>query len=284
MQWDEMWDKLGKGKYGPVIRQKVLGQYFDEKIKFCHKIGKVTKDESDLVLISHKYRNELYHTGIKYDELIYPLAWVYHDLACNFFERFRRGFVRYGSDDKFTDVVTRHLGEIKGAFGNIDDQIMMAAKSLRDIKPPLKTPFSDVISQFAINKIEAIQADIEFLVKDNPRQFSEKEILEEIQFHDFFIGIDSPFRDELAKCSSSVEMMTISENARQTWKPKHRNNPTARWIKRAVKLRQEKSVVDVMRKFEQLRQEAALLERIANEAAIQLDGWIQHQIDVARGK
>ena len=74
-------DQLGDGlrlvlpaKYDQKARKAALGQRFDAKLKFCRELGMLTESEARTVVITHSYRNELYHSGIRYDPIV-PGIW-----------------------------------------------------------------------------------------------------------------------------------------------------------------------------------------------------------------
>ncbi len=90
----------------------MLGQWFEEKPKFLRKLNKISEEELHFILTCHKYRNELYHTGIKYDDIIFPLSWYYHELACELLCRLKLSYAyMWSSRDVISDAVKRHAGE-----------------------------------------------------------------------------------------------------------------------------------------------------------------------------
>ena len=51
---DESWAPIlpEKQKYKPGLKRRVLGHHFEEKPKFLAKLGKISKDEMDFILVA----------------------------------------------------------------------------------------------------------------------------------------------------------------------------------------------------------------------------------------
>jgi hypothetical protein len=71
---------------------------------------------------------------------------------------------------------------------------------------------------------------------------------------------------------------------RANWNPKYQLNPTPRWLERARHLAGEKTSINVLRKFENLKRDMQEFEELVDKAAIEFDQYIQGQIDQLRGK
>jgi hypothetical protein len=283
---DNTWGGLGLCKYSPNLRKKVLGQHFEQKAKFCRQINLVNDDQLDLIRIAHQYRNELYHTGIKYEPIVYAIAWEYHNFACDLFASARRGGRGYGvvPRDDLSGVVRCHVGDLITEDGNFVDPIKFrqgVADSLKNMKPQLSRSFVEIICDFAIEKVEAVIANIYFLSEDNRRGATETEVLHEIQFTKFLQGY---FSTPSSLPGSPAEGFELVRRLRKKWKPKYRSNPTLRWLDRARGLATEKTSVDVLRKFQSLKKDMQEFEEMIEEAAVGFELYIQAQIDQARGK
>jgi hypothetical protein len=280
---DDAWKVLNRSKYSPKLRDKVLGQHFNEKVKFCRRIGLINDDQRDLILIGHRYRNELYHIGIKYEPIVYAIAWEYHNVACDLFMLARSSY-GYTSIPKneLPEVVRYHIDHLITQDGMLIDHDRFrqeVADSLKRIKPQLSRSFVEIICNYAIEKVEAIIGNISFLSEDNRPGRKETEILHEIQFNKY-----------LQEHFSTVNPLPVPEffefvrQLRKKWKPKYRSDPTPRWLECARHLAGENTSINVLRKFESLKKDMQEFEEMVEEAAIGFDLYIQHQIDQLRGK
>lgn len=276
---------LTRCKYTPELRKKVLGQHFDEKAKFCRRIGLINDDHLDLILIGHRYKNELYHIGIKYEPIVYAIAWEYHNAACDLFMLARSCGYRIVPKDELPEVVRYHTDDLITRDGMPVDHDRFrqeVANSLKHIKPQLSRSFVEIIFDFAIEKVEAVIENILFLSEDTRRRGGkETEVLHEIQFTKFlqeYLPTVNP------PPGTHTEFFEFVRHLRTEWKPKYRSNPTARWLERARHLAGEKTSIDVLRKFEGLKRDMKEFEEMVDKAAIEFDLYIQGQIDQLRGK
>lgn len=271
-------------KYTPGLRKKVLGRHFGEKAKFCKQIGLINDDQLQLICICHQYRNELYHIGIKYEPIVYAIAWKYHNAACDLFTLARSCGYRIVPKDELSEVVRHHTESLITEDGMLVDHDRFrqgVSNSLKQIKPQLSRSFVEIICDFAIEKVDTIMGNISFLSEDNLRGGNETEVLHEIQFTQYlrehFSTVNSP-RGSHAEYFESVRQL------RSKWTPKYPLNPTPRWLARAKHLAEEKTSINVLRNFENLKRDMQEFEEMIERAAIEFDQNIQRQIDQLRGK
>ena len=88
----------------------VIGSYFKEKLSFLSQRDEISEAERIYIATAHRYRNDSYHIGLMHDEVIYPIAWHYHEIACDLFGRLKPRGVRRGySGDPQTPRVRKYL-------------------------------------------------------------------------------------------------------------------------------------------------------------------------------
>lgn len=282
---DELFRVMGTPKYNAKERERALGQRMSEKIAFCHKLGVITADEGDFIRIGHNYRNELYHVGVRHDLLIYPLAWEYHALVCALFERFELGGVTWYAGEQPSEVARKHWPKTASPFGAEGAQLLKnAARSLHATKPPLVPTFACQVSAYACAAVGEIDDALEFLVHDTPRHGTEEQVLNDIQFSHFIQSEEGELALALQEGSSAEEYFQRRDKVEATWKPRYRTRPTPRWRDRAIALARLDMPADALLRYTVLRNEMKPFEETVFAAASQLDAWIQHQIDVYRGK
>ena len=71
----------------------------------------INGEERDLVRIAHEYRNAAYHEGLTRDDVIHPIAWHYHAIACELFWRLHPRSFEWRPDDPITPRVRKHLND-----------------------------------------------------------------------------------------------------------------------------------------------------------------------------
>jgi len=286
-QNDQLWKLISpdKQKYSTKLKQKVLGQQFIEKLKFVRRLGKISDDEKHFILVCHKYRNELYHSGIKHDDIIYPLAWYYHDIVCDMFPKLKMSYgYSWSSRDFITEAVKKHAGEKGIEILNVEESLAKTAESLKRHKPDISEPLPVFLSEAAIGRIGKVQKNLKFLVADNPQGYGEAEMIKHIQFYDFLETERERPDSPLSTCKDHKQFFQLVEKIKDKWQPKVGKNPISGWWQNAKDIATESNDTKGLLKFERLRANMMYFDGVVTEAAISLDGWIQEQIDIARGK
>lgn len=274
----------GPGQFDAKTRRDALGKKFEEKIKFCRRIGVLSAPDSEFIAVAHEYRNDVYHGGILHDDLLYPIAWQYHNFACDLFKRISPLSRVVSSSDTASETVRQHTKQasIGPNHAEQDNAIATAAESLKVLKPILTPGFIEQLSVAAIARIERFGEAL-YSIADNVGE-DESKVLQEIQFLNFIQGEDSPHLEALDKIQNEKEFATFRETVMQTWKPQFTTSPKEGWIKRAEKLKTETDEKLALNKFESVLREVDRLSPMVFEAAYDVEHEIELQSDIARGK
>jgi hypothetical protein len=271
-------------KYSKAMRDLDLSKYFEDKVKFCKKIKRISDDEQDIIVIAHKYRNQLYHVGLKYEDIIYSLAYHYYQLACKLFRRFGLLSYYWSSSDSVSDIVKCHVKDDLASPLDYNTMIDRVVDSLLSVPPILKEPIYETLSNSALDKVKEIEDGLDYLTECHPRGFSKSEILEEIQFYYSLSNNDPDIKIDCSKFENCFEVSQEMERVRKAWSPKHKKNPISRWRERAIGIRNERTPISVLKKYENLINDMSYLQEAVGEAVYYLDQQIQTEIDRMRGK
>ena len=271
----------------PDQRRKAREPYLKSKLQVLEEMGDLSTAERRFNAIAHKYRNELYHTGLKHDAIIRAIASQYFLFCCELFVRLDQlSPIVISSTDEYTDTARRYLptynGEIDFMSVERDELTDRLRRELPDGLPDLSTTLADR----AHTNIAKLNEAFEFLVEDNPLGFDKKRMLEIAQWqHDLaralqeedLIGIrvDDDYRASHAQIASDLE---------EHWKQRHTMIPTVAWTRRADAVGNETNPLKALDLYEALRNDMSYLEEAIISAAADLDHWIQMEIDIARGK
>jgi hypothetical protein len=280
LSYDDMWVKLGKPRFTPEQRSDALGQRLDKKVKLCKTLGKISSDQSDAIQICHKYRNELYHAGLRYNDIIWDIAWFYHDIAIALLETVFPDHSWY-SGATVTSAVEKHAG--KGGKKVLSEMHEVAA-SLRQTKPTRHSTLPATLSKSAVKRTDETVESLEFLVADDPQNRPEAETIEDLQFYDYIRSEEPLVKEIWGKVKNQKQRVAAVNFIREVWKPKHASNPLPTYHEQAKKIAKKRKELDALKEFERFKSEFAYFSGLVEEAAIALDHHIQHQIDVARGK
>lgn len=272
----------GKHEFDAKTRAKVLSQHFEKRPKFCRRLGILAEDELEFILTAHRYRNEVYHVGILHDDILHPIAWQYHELACVIFERLSPLYGVWSSSDVVSDEVARHTGPVGIRMEAVKEDIAAATESLHSAKPDLVKPFHKLLSEAAVQRIEdfagALYSVTSYLDQD------ESKILTDIQFVAYLYGENSPYLDELSNIRTHEEYLVLEEKARSNWSAPFPDSPVERWLKRAQNLSTEQRPTIALKKFQTLLDEMEPLSGPVYDAANQFEEKLQQQMDEMRGK
>lgn len=277
---DDLWIKLGKPRFTPEQRKDFLGQRFDRKVKRCKDIGNISSEQSDAIQICHKYRNELYHAGLKYNDIIWDIAWYYHNIAIDLLENVFPDHY-WSSGDVVTPAIEKHAGENGKKVLSAMDEV---AESLRRAKMNRQRTLPASLSDSAVKRTDETKDSLIFIVTDDPQKRQEDKTIIELQFFDY-VRSDEPLIKEIwGKVTNLRQQESAMDFIREVWKPKYACNPLPKFRKQALNIAKKSKDIDALREFERFKAEFAYLSGLIEEAAIALDQYIQLQIDIARGK
>jgi hypothetical protein len=260
------------------------GSFLKPKLNVAKYLNDVTGIETNFINICHKYRNELYHVGLRHEDIIRAIDAAYFHLCCTLFIRLPRGFRSWGSDDRYTEIAEKYVGEINFALpmGINEEQIVEKLKrELPSQLPELPASLADE----ADNAIEQVHDAFEFLVNEGQASVSPEEFLKDFQFHHDFIrelareGIEGT----VYRAHESGAAASIRKRLEATWRPRYVSIPLDNWRDRASGIENNPPLL-ALSAYQALRNDMAYLEESIMEAAVELEAAIQLEIDRRRGK
>ncbi|MGZ8928703.1 MAG: hypothetical protein ACXW03_09625, partial [Methylobacter sp.] len=230
------------------LRDYAKSQRFDKKLKFCKTIKKITSDQFDAINICHKYRNELYHAGLMYNDIIWDIVWFYYDIAIVLLETTADRF--WSSAFNITPAVEKHAGK-DGKKVVYDIGVIEIANSLRQLKPSNDRNLSFALSESSVERVNETTEQLEFLVSNSPtdpKKLTEDEIVQELQFYDYMCK-DSSVKEVLRKAANEAQNLAeynaIVKSVREKWESTYTYNPLPKFREQAKKIR--KKVKTLMR-------------------------------------
>lgn len=270
-------------KYTDEMRKATEDRSFETKVKFCrHQLQLLTEDEQVFINTVHQYRNEAYHVGIKHDDLLYPIAWQYHDFACDLFQKLSLSAHRITcSSDMISDVVKQHCHEEGLRLENFEEDLAKATTSLKQLKPQLSTGFAAQLSQCLISRIDDFDQALWSLTYQGQRDATE--MFHEVQFH-FYLFDDSPVKEQLTQPMLRWDYEKLWKEQRAKWPPKPKTLPTERWRNRANELSHVKCPMLAMKKSETLLREIEPLRQNMCQAAEDDENQQQLEWDLRDGR
>ena len=260
--------------------------FIEGKLKVLEAWDDITHCERRFVITAHQYRNELYHVGLTHDEIIRSISYQYFKLCCQLFERLKPGWRTQSSTDRFTEVAERYLPTRNGRVDFMSVDNTQLAKKILENLPKNMPPLQVSLSTSARDKIENIKKDFDFVVQDNPGRQNEEAVLRNVQWQlDFSRALqnegvhgtwmDPGYIEEVHRVRTTLEETSLR---------RHTSVPASRWFTRAEAIFAEPDPLHAMNLYQSLRNDMAYLEEAITTAAVELDAWIQLEVDRARGK
>jgi hypothetical protein len=275
-----LFEKLNKPKYDSNEIQRAIGPNFDNKVKFAAKYSLISNEICESILYIHTYRNTAYHQGLRHEEILHSLA-VFHLInACTLLINYKPRIWCWSSKDKLSHRARKYLGDFKldasEAFQSGFQRLLVVVKCIdEDLVQDLYRDMSETIAY--------IDRAINFLANDSPQKKTRDQVILDAQAWPF------AFTDEAKKFASEYGCKEDSIEGYVNWISKNydwsiKSDPIPSWTKRLNILKKEKNYHKALKRYcDFLRQTEDIRSKITDSAA-KLDAYINHLIDVARGK
>ncbi len=278
---NELWCKLGEPKHDPKTIEKALGQNFDTKVKGARKLGLLDEVHCESILNLHAFRNTSYHKGLRHEGILHSLAIFYFRNACVLLSEYEPRGWSWSSNDKISYRARKYLGEPQ--LGDHRKVYLSAYKRLDQVARSMDSSLKQDLAADMKSTIDMIDESIFFLANEGPEKKSRDAVIIDTQAWSFAFTDEAKEFAKARGCPAKtvggfVEWISVNYE----WPEKI--DPIPRWRIRYDSLAQEvdehkalKRYCDFMKQTEDIRSQIA-------ESAAQLDGYIQQQIDIARGK
>jgi len=275
---DELFRRMKSPRLTEVDVADARSKFFDPKLAFCCRKGAIDDDQATIIRFAHALRNESYHAGVIREDVLRDIAIAYFHLACNLLQGWPRGHW-FRDYSKTSAAVDKHFGP-EPWQNDPRTGASTATTSLRALCPKPTRPLPTALSTSLSKQFATMEGGLRFVAEY--LELSADAALEAIQFEMFIRGPKTPLTDA-DRVDPRTYLRRIDE-IRATWSPTYRRSPLPGFAKRAGALKHEKSDSKAIAKYKQLLEDAAAVGEAIEEAAAYIDGNIQHDIDVARGK
>ena len=267
---------IPENKLEPRRRNEILGRHFVPKLSFCREeLQRLDNDDFDAIRVAHEFRNELYHVGRRHDDIVYAVAWHYHDLACRLLGALPLETYYWQTDDTLSDVVIRHATREPWT---LEKPFEVAGVSIAAMKPADRPELARVLAESLLVRLEVVENHFGWIVRgDEAAAFADAE------FDEFAYGDSSPVLDRLRNATVE-EREQILRELRANWQPTYTRNPLPAWRRRCETLSRLMTVGAALSRFAQLETEIEPFERAVISAANATIDAIEMEIEIMRGK
>lgn len=270
------------GTYSRIARHRVLGQHFDEKNKFLLREGEITHPEFEFIRICHGIRGEAYHSGLTHEEIMLPLAWEYHQLACDLFSRLRTGSRVYSLSATYSARFDSYAaGHTRGSViaGNHLDEAEIANK-LNAARPMLEVSLQEALARNLLAKVDRIDEMLNYLAEGNPWKYDKQQCLVDSQhWEELFANIPPEIEEGTNEYGEFIQKRSIKMNTK--WTPRFSSLPTENWKRRIERIRAN-NISSSLIGYEQLNNEIGWLLSAVESSAGALDQYVEEQIERMR--
>ncbi|SOE50656.1 hypothetical protein SAMN05446935_0343 [Burkholderia sp. YR290] len=264
-------------RYNRASKARVLGNRFDEKVKFVRAEKKLSDIESNFINVCHKYRNEAYHVGLLRENVLLPVASLYHELACELFVRLDPKTRSHGAKLIIPPRVAKHAPPSWQTDHGWVDLFATSpiAASLNSARPQLPRPaahfYADALDEWITHLVEVAHYTITGFGEPVP------EVLRDAQWwKDLFSNIPTDIED-----GEPFNLYLSEKQARMTesWKPRYDSLPFEGWRSRLARIRQNKDGRVALLAYDRLYDEVAYFSGFILDAAGIIDQQVEEAIE-----
>lgn len=275
------WRSIEEPKYDPKLIERALGQNFDAKVKIAAKLGLISDVVCESILNLHSFRNTAYHQGLRHEKILHSLAVFYFRNACLLLKAYKPRWWSWGGADKISHRATKYIGE---ATFLVQEEVFEAAyQRLDDVSATLEEDLVADLTLDMFETIDSVDSNITFLSENAQTQQSRDEAIVDSQAWPF------AFTDAAKEFAKENGCPEVAVGPYVAWLASHydwplKKDPIPSWHTRLDALRKEKDYHKALKRYCDFMRQTEDVRSKISESAQQLDGYIQQQIDIARGK
>ena len=240
---------------------------FDDKVKYLSERTKQldTRLAGPLIYL-HRYRNEAYHHARVRKETIETAARLLLEINCALLLCLSRGWTMYASNEDYSWLAERFAKQSLRLMHN-DSLVPEAVQEFRDIIKLDDNSVSNLLADHLLSRIKAVLDSLAFVVQNTRCPDRETAIRDSHAFN-------------LARCKQEGRSIQALVSAEDRHSLKFLSN-----LRKKVKgIRRAAERLDSFHRFSLLESEFEPVEQSVHELAGEVDGMIQLQIDISRGK
>ncbi|MFV0671935.1 hypothetical protein [Variovorax sp. tm] len=257
------------------------GQAFDAKVRYARETSMISAATADSLQYLHSFRNSAYHQGSRHESILHSLAVFYFRVACAVLSAYRPPFYSSSSRDKISHRAVKYLG--KPELFRQKDAFLFAAGRLTEVADALGDKLIDDLQADMLSTIEQVDEWLDFISKNDPNRPSRDQAVQQCQAWLFAFSDEAKAFAKTNGCAASSLPEYVEWLGRKyNWQVKI--DPIVSWKKRHSSLKREKDRDAALKKYCDFMKQTEAFREALDENVSQLDGYIQEQIDRARGK
>lgn len=257
------------------------GQGFDAKVRYARETAMISAATADSIQYLHSFRNSAYHQGTRHESILHSLAVFYLRTACAVLSAYKPVFYSMYSGDKISHRAVKYLGKPK--LNGPNDAFVRASGRLTEVAEALGENLIDDLQADMLATIEQIDDWLDFISENDPDGPSRGEAVRQCQAWPF-AWTDEAKAFAKANGCKALNMGEYVEWLGHKFNWQVKTDPVASWKKRHSSLKQEKDADAALKKYCDFMKQTEAFREALEEGVLQIDGYVQEQIDRARGK
>lgn len=272
-------DRKPKPEWKAVV--DATGPSFDAKVRHARSTAMISAATADSIQYLHSFRNSAYHQGSRHESILHSLAVFYFRAACAVLRAYKPAFYSMHSSDKISHRAVKYLGK-PGLFDQ-QDAFDRATGRLTEVAETLGENLIDDLQADMLSTIEQIDDWLDFVSENSPNFPSRDEAVRHCQAWPF-AWTDEAKAFAKANGCNATHMGEYVEWLGHNYSWQVKTDPVASWKKRHGSLKKENDTDAALKKYCDFMKQTQAFRDALEEGVSQLDGYIQEQVDRARGK
>ncbi|MDQ7759042.1 hypothetical protein RAB70_17390 [Xanthomonas sontii] len=271
------------GELEPELKTAVAatGRAFDAKVAYARETQMIAAATADSIQYLHSFRNSAYHQGSRHEGILHSLAVFYFRAACAVLKAYKPAFYGIYSGDQISHRAVKYLGR-PGIFDQ-KDAFARAFDRLAEVAEALGESLIDDLQADMLATIDQVDDGLNFIADNAPNRPSRDEAVRHCQAWPF-AWTDQAKAFVKSKGFKASNMGEVVEWLGHNYNWQVKTDPIASWKRRHASLKKERDADAALKKYCDFMNQTVSFRAALDEGVSQLDGYIQEQIDLARGK
>lgn len=265
-----------------LLKKAFLGS-FSDKLAFARADGGLAAEALRTIKIMHEYRNDVYHAGLKHEEILPALARFYFDSTCGFVATYNPRGLGWGSGQELPERAKKYFAGSSFLPGSHEDFVYackaMAAACGHD---------PEFVVGILANDLERIVDQLDTCVQIvadgvyEGQQTTRDQAVIETQAWDFAFG--DAGKAYLAENEFQGSILDAIAFLSANYSFKYKRDPIAGWGKQVTKLRSTNNPHLALAHYQSFIKETGSLRSALEQSASAAEAEIDAAIDRMRGK
>ncbi|AVS92438.1 hypothetical protein C8246_12305 [Paracidovorax avenae] len=271
------------GETKPELKTAVAatGRNFDAKVAYARETQMISAATADSIQYLHSFRNSAYHQGSRHEGILHSLAVFYFRAACAVLKGYQPPFYGIYSRDQISHRAVKYLGKLD--FFDQRDAFVRAFDRLTEVAEALGEKLIDDLQADMLSTINQIDDWLNFIAENAPHRPSRDDAVRDCQAWPFAWTDDAKvFAKTEGFKPSNIDDFVRWLGRNYNWQVK--TDPVPSWKRRHASLTRERDADAALKKYCDFMKQTESFRAALDEGVSQLDGYIQEQIDYARGK